>query len=847
MRTLSATLTTAQQAASGTPYLELVLTSPDGLTTYTFKSTDATPRIRRLDITEGAWGSSRRPVIRLLNNDQYFSSLNLKGYKAVVKWGYNTTLPGNESSSSQPMWVYVQREMSEEGVLYTELELVDLWWRLSKLRVVGGGIRLTGTIVGTFTLSEGVTGLTGSALRVLSIGTNHILVTGVTGTFTNTQVVTGNSSGATITLTEDAGSGGGVGAAPTWTNTTIYNIIASLIADVANIQDDTAGADARLSDTPEYTTNDFDIVLGVVRMMIQLTSSMLRMENDGKAHVRYMTTPGSPDYSYDASHVFFKEAREQILTIPNKIFVVDNLPPEGTFNYYGVATDAVSLAAIGPIPKVIQDSTVTSNAEAALAAATILLRVQEETTKGEFEAPMNCGQEVLDWVSIVDSRANITITGRVSLIRRIWEPGKYVIDVQLGGLLDDIDLSSPEALITSLLNYGYGRAVIPGGMIADSLGGSVSIAASQVTYTPATPTNWTDPDPTEVKTALDRIAAGAMVVYPLLAGRAGGQVLIGGLNSGDDLKLQSTANLTKGSIFLGLAGVSAYDEVNERLGIGTPTPSVDLHVYANVAANRDMLYIMNSGLDGTAGKEIVTARFGKAPATNESFAVGFRYVPAGNSRIGFTVYGDAFGSGFVQEKGGAVGIATETPLAKLHVVKDNQAHGTDTSWGLAVGNLTTPAKRLGLGYDTDADAGFIQAVQAGVAWKNLIINPSGGYVGIRRVGSLGASLDVGSLGTTDVLLKLWGYLGQAVNMLEVIDASPAVISRFDSAGRLATTVYIDLSSITAGLPNLKITATTDTPSATWGAATETIKVGTAPAGWMEIDVGGIARYIPFWA
>ncbi len=64
-------------------------------------------------------------------------------------------------------------------------------------------------------------------------------------------------------------------------------------------------------------------------------------------------------------------------------------------------------------------------------------------------------------------------------------------------------------------------------------------------------------------------------IYALLAGRAGGQSLIGGTASGEDLTLQSTAHATKGSI---LFGTSAYDEVNNRLGLGTASPSETLDV-----------------------------------------------------------------------------------------------------------------------------------------------------------------------------------------------------------------------------------------------------------------------------
>jgi hypothetical protein len=63
--------------------------------------------------------------------------------------------------------------------------------------------------------------------------------------------------------------------------------------------------------------------------------------------------------------------------------------------------------------------------------------------------------------------------------------------------------------------------------------------------------------------------------YLKLAGRAGGQTAIGGTGSGDDLTLQSTSHATKGSI---LFGTSAYDEVNNRLGLGVTTPATELEI-----------------------------------------------------------------------------------------------------------------------------------------------------------------------------------------------------------------------------------------------------------------------------
>ncbi len=65
------------------------------------------------------------------------------------------------------------------------------------------------------------------------------------------------------------------------------------------------------------------------------------------------------------------------------------------------------------------------------------------------------------------------------------------------------------------------------------------------------------------------------VTNDLSTGIIGGQDIYGGVDAGDTLTLNSTTNATKGKIIF---GISAYDEVNNRLGIGTTTPQVALDV-----------------------------------------------------------------------------------------------------------------------------------------------------------------------------------------------------------------------------------------------------------------------------
>ena len=64
---------------------------------------------------------------------------------------------------------------------------------------------------------------------------------------------------------------------------------------------------------------------------------------------------------------------------------------------------------------------------------------------------------------------------------------------------------------------------------------------------------------------------------------AAGYTLFGNSISGGTLTLSSTSHATKGKI---LFGTSAYDEVNNRLGIGTTTPLHGLDVKSDTPYNR---------------------------------------------------------------------------------------------------------------------------------------------------------------------------------------------------------------------------------------------------------------------
>jgi hypothetical protein len=74
--------------------------------------------------------------------------------------------------------------------------------------------------------------------------------------------------------------------------------------------------------------------------------------------------------------------------------------------------------------------------------------------------------------------------------------------------------------------------------------------------------------------------------YWYLPGRSGNQLAFGGTSAGGTATISSTAHATKGFVYLGEAKTSAFDEVNERIGleVAAPAAKLDMLVPTPVAA-----------------------------------------------------------------------------------------------------------------------------------------------------------------------------------------------------------------------------------------------------------------------
>lgn len=84
--------------------------------------------------------------------------------------------------------------------------------------------------------------------------------------------------------------------------------------------------------------------------------------------------------------------------------------------------------------------------------------------------------------------------------------------------------------------------------------------------------------------SLNNLATGDVhTQYTLLVGRSGGQTINGDTVASGNLNLSSTANITKGRVII---GSNAIDQANNRLGIGTATPTTTVDLLSNTVNER---------------------------------------------------------------------------------------------------------------------------------------------------------------------------------------------------------------------------------------------------------------------
>ena len=156
-------------------------------------------------------------------------------------------------------------------------------------------------------------------------------------------------------------------------------------------------------------------------------------------------------------------------------------------------------------------------------------------------------------------------------------------------------------------------------------------------------------------------------------GLAGGQTVVGGTASGNNLTLSSTSNATKGKI---LFGTSAYDEVNNRLGVGTNSPSVgDFGSTFTVKGTGSEVGIITaqrnvSAVANGTGFQTVLNNASSNPVTYSYFN-GYIITNTAGAESGglmfFTRNAGTLGARMTILNDGNTGIGTTSPTAYLHL------------------------------------------------------------------------------------------------------------------------------------------------------------------------------------
>jgi len=241
-------------------------------------------------------------------------------------------------------------------------------------------------------------------------------------------------------------------------------------------------------------------------------------------------------------------------------------------------------------------------------------------------------------------------------------------------------------------------------------------------------------------------------------------LLFAQVNGGNGIGLQVTNGSATANWDLALSPFGG------NVGIGTTSPQSQTHIYTAGTAGNNYYEgdLQVGGVSSLVGAKLnyASQNSGRVSLVNLNNSGG----SASTIDLGFgaiSTDGRPTNKAVTITQGGNVGIGTVSPSSKLHII-GNASIGTTgaaSSSGLLVGgkgafgnyvgsgdfgaayNISLAAgitaKGINMGYNATADAGFIGVVHNGTGWKNLLLQPIAGNVGIGAT-SASTKLEVSS-------------------------------------------------------------------------------------------------------
>jgi len=451
----------AQQADFTEPYIKIDI-GPSGDPDYSFSS--LSDEIISVEHIERPFGGTATIVLN--NYDKSLKDIDFRGRRVEINYWFEGV--GGDAGTAPPLWVFSDRELSSEGQNQVELICIDVWNILSLLNVGVGGTKLAGTITGSLSISDTLTGETSGATgTVILVGADYVHVGDVSGKFVDGEKAEKNVSNY-ITIDSQGIVGSSSGPAYNWDvrTLTVENILDQIFNSISvDVDiDETDGIVDTYKPTLSTTMGQTSF-LNLAQDLLRMTKCGFRIENDEDLHLFEVDeTPGDEVYTYDSAHAFYVDIRDLSLILPNRVICVD-----GEGGHKGSAEDAAAIAQFRDIAvtKFISAENLESDSEANDRAAAELSRSQWNSAAGQIIAPMNVGQELFDYIKIIDSRNDITYYGWVGGIIREWESGVYRITLELGnltgseGIPGGKDMPAPNIVPPVIPGVGYYSWVIP--------------------------------------------------------------------------------------------------------------------------------------------------------------------------------------------------------------------------------------------------------------------------------------------------------------------------------------------------------------------------------------------------
>lgn len=295
----------------------------------------------------------------------------------------------------------------------------------------------------------------------------------------------------------------------------------------------------------------------------------------------------------------------------------------------------------------------------------------------------------------------------------------------------------------------------------------------------------------------------------LSTGVSGGQTVIGGTASGNNLTYSSTSNATKGFHYWGSSAKMSFDETNARLGIGIATPSYDLDISKTSANGQVVVSVTN--LSTASGNTYSGTRYNNA---GSSYGLIFKagtgyttYKSVAANDWGFYCNAGSGNMAFINDGGNVNFLSGGGAAAQMTLqTSGSLTIGTTTDAASSVLNVVSTTKGFLMPRMTTTQRDAISSPATGLQVYNTTINNENIYDGTRwnqtpKTLTGSATLDFASTAaqtSSELTITVTGAADGDVVSVSPLNAAYNANSNYTARVSSANTVSVAFNNFSAG-------------------------------------------------